>query len=95
MHCRKLGRSDLSVSTICQGSWAIATKDFFWDGQDRADSLATIARRSRRGHQFLRYEPAYGDGESEEILGEALGARIANGTADSAGMSFIASSLCE
>jgi aryl-alcohol dehydrogenase-like predicted oxidoreductase len=75
MQYRKLGHSNLSVSMICQGSWAIATKDFFWDGQNRADSVATIHAALDAGINFFDTAPAYGDGESEEILGEALGAR--------------------
>jgi aryl-alcohol dehydrogenase-like predicted oxidoreductase len=75
MQYRKLGRSNLSVSTICLGSWAIATKDFFWDGQERADSIATIHAALDAGVNFFDTAPAYGDGEAEEILGEALGAR--------------------
>lgn len=75
MQYRKLGQSDLSVSTICLGSWAIATKDFFWDGQDRADSVATVHAALDMGINFFDTAPAYGEGEAEEILGEALGAR--------------------
>jgi aryl-alcohol dehydrogenase-like predicted oxidoreductase len=75
MQYRTLGRSDLSVSAICLGSWSIATKDFFWDGQDRTDSIATVHAALEAGVNFFDTAPAYGDGESEEILGEALGTR--------------------
>ncbi len=72
MKYRKLGQSDLSVSAVCLGSWSIATKDFFWDGQDRADSLSAIRAALDAGINFFDTAPAYGDGEAEEILGEAL-----------------------
>ena len=75
MQYRKLGKTDLSVSVVCLGSWSIATKDFFWDGQDRADSVATVHAALDAGINFFDTAPAYGDGDSEEILGEALGAR--------------------
>ncbi len=72
MQYRKLGQSDLSVSVVCLGSWSIATRDFFWDGQDRADSLAAVHAALDAGINFFDTAPAYGDGEAEEILGEAL-----------------------
>ena len=72
MKYRKLGQSDLSVSAVCLGSWSIATKDFFWDGQQRTDSLAAIRAALDAGITFFDTAPAYGDGEAEEILGEAL-----------------------
>jgi len=73
MRYRKLGRTDLNVSVICQGTWSVATKDAFWDGQDRGDSLAAIRAGLDAGVNFFDTAPAYGNGESEEILGEALG----------------------
>ncbi len=74
MNYRKLGRTDLNVSVICQGTWSVATRDAFWDGQDRTDSLAAIHAGLDAGVNFFDTAPAYGNGESEEILGEALGA---------------------
>ena len=75
MRYRQLGQSDLSVSVVGQGCWSIATKDVFWDGQDRADSVAAIHAALEAGVNFFDTAPAYGNGESEEILGEALGSR--------------------
>ena len=72
MQYRKLGQSELSVSVVCLGSWSIATKDFFWDNQDRADSLAAVHAALNAGINFFDTAPAYGEGEAEEILGEAL-----------------------
>lgn len=73
MRYRKFGRTDLNVSVICQGTWSVATKDVFWDGQDRGDSLAAIRAGLDAGVNFFDTAPAYGNGEAEEILGEALG----------------------
>ena len=73
MRYRKLGKTDFTVSVVCQGTWSVATKDIFWDGQDRADSLAAIRAGLDAGVNFFDTAPAYGNGEAEEILGEALG----------------------
>ncbi|MCX7826827.1 MAG: aldo/keto reductase, partial [Verrucomicrobiae bacterium] len=73
MRYRKLGQTDLNVSVICQGTWSVATTDIFWDGQDRRDSLAAIRAGLDAGVNFFDTAPAYGNGEAEEILGEALG----------------------
>ena len=71
MEYRTLGRSDLEVSTVCLGCWALiggAT----WGPQDRDESLATIRAAVEAGVNFFDTAPVYGDGESEALLGEAL-----------------------
>jgi aryl-alcohol dehydrogenase-like predicted oxidoreductase len=73
MRYRKLGSTDLSVSVICQGTWSLATRDFFWENQSIADSVAAIQAGLDAGVNFFDTAPAYGNGESEEILGKALG----------------------
>ncbi|MCX7887555.1 MAG: aldo/keto reductase [Verrucomicrobiae bacterium] len=73
MRYRKLGQTDLNISVICLGTWSAATRDPFWDGQDRRDSLRAIWAALDAGVNFFDTAPAYGNGESEEILGEALG----------------------
>lgn len=73
MRYSKLGQTGIEVSAVCQGTWSVATRDAFWDGQDRADSLAAIRAGLDAGVNFFDTAPAYGNGESEEILGEALG----------------------
>ena len=72
---RRLGRTEIQVSAVALGCWAISTKDFFWDGQVREDSLLAIRASLDAGVNFFDTAPAYGDGESEQILGEALGQR--------------------
>ncbi len=75
MQYRELGRSGINVSTVCMGCWSISTKDFFWDEQAREDSLAAVRAAFDCGVNFFDTAPMYGDGDSEEILGEALGSR--------------------
>ena len=59
------------------GCWSISTKDFFWDNQARADSLHAIQSSLDTGVNFFDTAPGYGNGDSEEILGEALAGRRA------------------
>jgi len=103
MRYRLLGQTGLKVSVICQGTWSIATRDAFWDGQDRADSMAAIHSSLDAGVNFFDTAPLYGNGESEEILGEALGSRrgevilatkVAPTELEPAGCAKVASAAC-
>jgi myo-inositol catabolism protein IolS len=71
LQLRRLGQSDLQVSVISMGCWALAG-DSTWGPQDRADSLATIRAALDAGVNFFDTAEAYGNGLSEEIVGEAL-----------------------
>jgi len=71
MEYRKLGRTDIEVSTICLGCWALIGGGT-WGPQDRRESLATIRAAVEEGITFFDTAPAYGQGESEELLGRAL-----------------------
>lgn len=73
MEYRRLGQTDMIVSAVCMGGWSVSTKDFFWDGQIREDSIEALHAALEAGINFFDTAPAYGDGDSEEILGEALG----------------------
>ncbi len=73
MKYHKLGRTEIEVSAVCMGCWAISTKDFFWDEQTRQDSVAAIHASLDAGVTFFDTAPVYGDGDSEELLGGALG----------------------
>jgi len=74
MEYRKLGRTDISVSTIALGCWALAGGPT-WGPQDEADSIATVHTALEVGINFFDTAEAYGDGLSEEILGKALAGR--------------------
>lgn len=45
MRYRKLAKTYLTVSAVCQGTWSVATRDIFWDGQDH-DAGSNLARRA-------------------------------------------------
>jgi aryl-alcohol dehydrogenase-like predicted oxidoreductase len=71
-----LGTTDMRISRLGFGAWAIGGADwkFGWGPQDDTDSTATIAAAVDRGINWIDTAPAYGLGHSEEIVGKALAA---------------------
>ncbi|MGQ9682887.1 MAG: aldo/keto reductase [Anaerolineae bacterium] len=74
MQYRKLGRSDLQVSVISLGCWALAG-DAVWGPQDERDAAAAIHAALDCGINLFDTTEAYGEGRSEELLGRALAGR--------------------
>ncbi|MBZ0296929.1 MAG: aldo/keto reductase [Anaerolineae bacterium] len=74
MKYRQLGQTDLQVSTIAMGCWAIVG-DSTWGEQDEAEALQTIRTALDLGINFFDTAEGYGGGYSEELLGRALGNR--------------------
>ncbi len=74
MEYRRLGRTDIQVSTICLGTWGFAG-DFMWGEQPETDSAATVHAALELGVNFFDTAEMYGDGVSEEVLGRALKGR--------------------
>jgi aryl-alcohol dehydrogenase-like predicted oxidoreductase len=73
MHTRQLGNSDLHVTPIGLGAWAIGGEWLFgWGPQDDAESIAVIHHAVKRGINWIDTAPAYGLGHSEEIVARAL-----------------------
>lgn len=72
MRFRKLGESDLEVSTVCCGCWAIVG-GFNWGEQDQQDSLAALRAAYDAGVNFFDTAEIYGEGYSERLLHKALG----------------------
>ena len=70
----RLGDSDMSVSRICLGTWAIG--GWMWGGTDEAESIRTIRTAIDRGINFIDTAPVYGFGRSEEIVGKAIRAHV-------------------
>jgi aryl-alcohol dehydrogenase-like predicted oxidoreductase len=70
MEYRKLGNSDLSVSTITFGAWAAG--GWMWGGTERTDSIRAIQASYDLGATSIDTAPIYGQGASEEIVGEAI-----------------------
>ena len=75
MQTQRLGRSDLSITRIGFGAWAIGGGDwmFGWGPQDDADSIRAIQRAVDLGINWIDTAAVYGLGRSEEVVGRALG----------------------
>jgi len=71
MKYRRLGKTDIKVSPVAMGCWAIAG-DHTWGPQDEADSIATIHAALDAGVNFFDTAEGYGNGYSEEVVGKAL-----------------------
>jgi aryl-alcohol dehydrogenase-like predicted oxidoreductase len=77
MQTRKLGFSDLNLTTVGFGTWAIggAGWQWAWGPQDDADSIAAIRTGLDRGINWIDTAAAYGQGHSEEVVGQAIAGR--------------------
>ena len=74
MSTRTLGNSDLQITPVGVGAWAIggAGYEFAWGAQDDQDSVAAIHRALELGVNWIDTAPVYGLGHSEEIVAKAL-----------------------
>jgi aryl-alcohol dehydrogenase-like predicted oxidoreductase len=73
MSLKKLGNTDLEISPIGLGCWAIGGQGAFgWGPQDDEDSIAAIRRAVERGVNWLDTAAIYGLGHSEKVVGQAL-----------------------
>ncbi len=70
MEYRKLGKSDLEISVVTFGAWAAG--GWMWGGTERKDSIKAIQRAYDMGVTSIDTAPIYGQGASEEIVGEAI-----------------------
>lgn len=74
MKTRKLGWTDLELSTIGLGTWAHGGEGwkFSWGYQDDKESIATIIYGCEKGINWIDTAAVYGLGHSEEVLGKAI-----------------------
>ena len=77
MELRKLGNSDLLLSPVGFGAWAIGGSgwEFAWGQQEDTDSIAAILRALELGVNWIDTAPVYGTGHSEEVVAQALRGR--------------------
>ena len=74
MTTRPLGRSDLLITPIGFGAWAIGGSgwSFAWGAQDDSDSIAAIHEALDVGVNWIDTAAVYGLGHSEEVVARAL-----------------------
>ena len=74
MQTRKLGNSDLNITPVGYGAWAIGGSgwQFAWGSQDDNDSIAAIHRSLELGVNWIDTAAVYGLGHSEEVVARAL-----------------------
>lgn len=70
MEYRKLGESDLKVSVITFGAWAAG--GWMWGGTERKGAIEAIQAAHDCGVTSIDTAPVYGQGLSEEIVGESI-----------------------
>ncbi|MBO9583748.1 MAG: aldo/keto reductase [Flavobacterium sp.] len=70
MEYRKLGNSELELSTITYGAFAIGGT--MWGGTEKKDSIDSIHASIDHGVTTIDTAPFYGFGLSEEMIGEAI-----------------------
>jgi aryl-alcohol dehydrogenase-like predicted oxidoreductase len=70
MNLRKLGNTGLEVSEVGYGAWGIG--QHMWIGADDAESLRALDRAIDLGVNFIDTALAYGDGHSEQLVGQTV-----------------------
>jgi aryl-alcohol dehydrogenase-like predicted oxidoreductase len=73
MEYRQLGGSDVKVSAITFGAWAIG--GFMWGGADEEAAIAAIKASLDAGINTIDTAPVYGLGRSEELVAAAIKGR--------------------
>jgi aryl-alcohol dehydrogenase-like predicted oxidoreductase len=77
MDTRALGNSDLNITPVGFGAWAIGggNWEFGWGPQDDQHSIEAIHAALDAGMNWIDTAPAYGLGRSEEVVGRAVKGR--------------------
>ncbi len=70
MRYRTLGRTGLEVSELGYGAWGIGQS--MWIGADDEESLRALRRAIELGVTFVDTALGYGNGHSEELVGEVV-----------------------
>lgn len=77
MRTRHLGNSDLEITPIGIGAWAMGGGDwaFSWGPQEDGESIAAIHAALDAGVNWIDTAAVYGLGHSEEVVGKAIAGR--------------------
>jgi aryl-alcohol dehydrogenase-like predicted oxidoreductase len=70
MEYKTLGKSDVKVSELAFGAWAIG--GWFWGGADSKDAIKAIETAIDHSMTTIDSAPVYGFGLSEELVGKAI-----------------------
>jgi aryl-alcohol dehydrogenase-like predicted oxidoreductase len=70
MEYRKIGKSELQLPVITFGAWAAG--GWLWGGTERREAVQAIRAAFDMGVTTIDTAPIYGQGTSEEIVGEAI-----------------------
>ena len=68
VHLRPLGKTGLQVAEVGYGAWGISGKQ--WIGADDSESTRALERYIELGGNFIDTALAYGEGHSEQLVGE-------------------------
>jgi len=70
---RQLGDTELNLTTVGLGTWAMGGPwQFGWGPQDDNEAIAAILTALDKGINWIDTAPIYGLGHSEELVGKAL-----------------------
>jgi len=74
MQTRQLGHTDLELTTIGLGTWAIGGPNwkYGWGPQDDDEAIGAILTALDKGINWIDTAAVYGLGHSEELIGKAL-----------------------
>jgi len=73
MQTRKLGFTDLELTTVGLGTWAMGGPwEFGWGPQEDGEAIAAILAALEAGINWIDTAPAYGLGHGEELVRKAL-----------------------
>jgi len=73
MKTRQLGYTDLNLTRIGLGTWAMGgTWEYGWGASDDDQGIGTILTALEKGINWIDTAPIYGLGHSEELIGQAL-----------------------
>src|SRR4030043_90649 len=67
---RSLGKTDIKLSAVTFGAWAIG--GWNWGGTDKKESIEAVKKAYDLGVTSIDTAPIYGFGLSEEIVAEAI-----------------------
>lgn len=70
MEYRQIGNSDLILSSITFGAWAIG--GWMWGGANKDDAIEALHAAIDAGISTIDTAPVYGFGQSEQLVGQAI-----------------------